>query len=181
VKAVARITIIVGMGGSGKSMLCDEIAAKSNATAFKDATLIEEGDHHRRAGYDRLAEVVARLLGPNKQDCIMDEAHLVNANFRSEFRNFCNTFLDDVKQEWIFFEHNVVACINNIVHDWETGRKRDVRRLQSFANQITEYKVPLAGDYPGYLKPQPAYRQESPRFKDWEEEAALSWLYAHAR
>jgi hypothetical protein len=169
------------MGGSGKSMLCDEIATTSNATAFTDATLVPEGDHDRRAGHRCLGELVARLLG-FQQDCVMDEPHLVNADFRNKFRDFCDTFLKGVEQEWIFFEHNVVACINNIYDDCENTRTRkDVRRLQSLANQINEYKVPPAGGFPGHHEPRKVYRQSSPTFKDCEEEAALSWLREHAR
>jgi hypothetical protein len=178
-KAVAKLTIIVGMGGSGKSKLCDEIAKKSKATAFKDATHVPKGDHARRAGHKCLGEVVARLLG-FQQDCVMDEPHLVNADFRMQFKGFCDDFLKCVEQEWIFFQHDVVACINNIYYDWEIGTRQEVSRLQSFANQIGEYKVPPAGDFPGHCEPQRVYRQAFPKFKDWEEEAALSWLRKHA-
>lgn len=162
-------------------MLCDEIAKKSNAAAFKDATLVTEGDHHRRAGHDRLGELVARLLG-FQQDCVMDEAHLVNADFRGEFKDFCDRFLQGVEQKWIFFEHNVVTCINNVYHDWEiTGTRKEVSRRRSLANQIKEYEVPPAGNFPGHQGPRKIVWQEPPKFKDCEEAAALSWLCETAR
>ena len=103
----------------------------------------------------------------------MDEAHLVNANFRNEFKNFCDKFLKGVEQEWTFFEYNVVACINNVFHDWENGRK-EVSRLQSLANQIKEYQVPPAGQFPGHQEPQPIYRQPSPKFKDCQVKECVS-------
>jgi hypothetical protein len=131
---VARLTIIVGMGGSGKTRLCNKLAMEGNTKAFPDATLpAKDGDHLRRAGHDRLGELVARLLG-SQEECVMDEAHLVNADFRNRFKDFCDRFLIGVKQEWIFFEHNVVACINNIYHDYENTRTRpDPGRLVSFS------------------------------------------------
>jgi hypothetical protein len=173
---VAKLFIIVGMGGSGKSKLCEAIAERSKAVAFKDATLTK--DHHRRAGHDCLGELVARLLG-FQEDCVMDEAHLVNADFRNEFKGFCDRFLQGAEQEWIFFEHNVVACINNVFHDWENGQK-DVSRLQSLANQIKEYQVPPAGQFPGHQEPQQIYRQPSPKFKDCQVMEARIWLYENA-
>jgi hypothetical protein len=110
----------------------------------------------------------------------MDEAHLVNADFRREFKDFCDTFLKDVEQEWIFFERNVVACINNVFDDWENGRRREVDRLRSLANQIKEYKVPSAGTFTGHQSPREVIRQQSPKFKDSEEAEARIWLYENA-
>jgi len=92
---MARLIVIVGMGGSGKSTLCREIASSRKAIPFQDATLAN-GDR-RRAGYDCLGEIVARLLRRN-QDCVMDESHLTVPEFRNIFRAFCDDFLSGVEQ-----------------------------------------------------------------------------------
>lgn len=175
---MARLTIIVGMGGSGKSKLCLEIAKKSNAIAFKDATLTF--NDHRRAGHECLGELVARLLG-SQQNCVMDEPHLVNSDFRCEFRDFCERFLDVVEQEWIFFESDVVSCIDNVYDDWEKGRRTDIGRFKSLANQIEVYKVPPPDTFPGHQNPRKVYRRPRPKFKDDEVETAISWLKSMAK
>jgi hypothetical protein len=87
--------------------------------------------------------------------------------------------LKGVEQEWIFFAYDVVGCINNVFHDWENGR-RDPRRLRSLANQIKEYKVPNAGEFPGHREPLPVHRRQSARFKDCEVAAARIWLCENA-
>lgn len=169
---MAKLTIIVGMGGSGKSHLCAEIAKNSNAKAFEDATLTK--DDFRRAGRDCLGEMVARLLG-RQEDCVMDESHLTVTGFRNKFKSFCDEFLNGVEQEWIFFEHNVVACINNVFYDSQK-KGREPSRLKALKGQIEHYKeVPLPGAFPGHRELRPVYRQESPRFG--QEADALSWLH----
>src|SRR4051812_13436304 len=105
---MAKLTIIVGIAGSGKSWLCDEIARQgaTQVHIFKDATLTE-GNDDRRAGHGSLGEMVARLLG-RSEDCVMDESHLTHAKFRLSFREFCDTFLVGVEQSWIFFEADLL-------------------------------------------------------------------------
>jgi hypothetical protein len=172
-KAVAKLTIIVGMGGSGKSFLCEEIAKNSNAKAFKDATLTN--NDRRRAGYDCLGEMVARLLGLD-EDCVMDESHLTVPTFRDTFRDFCDEFLNGVEQEWIFFEHNVVACINNIFHDVQVNGRNELNRLKALEGQRKVYVVPPVGDFPGHRQPRSVYRQELPKFNNSQEAEAIDWL-----
>ena len=171
---MAKLTIIVGMGGSGKPLLCSEITDASKACKFTDATLTN--NDRRRAGYDCLGEMIARLLGRG-QDCVMDESHLTVPTFRDTFRNFCDEFLKGVEQEWIFFERNVVACVNNVFHDWQ-NKRTEPSRLEALENQIKVYQVPRAGEFPGYQQPRPVYRQQSPKFKTSEEGQALIWLRA---
>jgi hypothetical protein len=164
------------MGGSGKSTLCKEIAGEIGTDPFSDATLT--WNDSARAGHKCLGELVARLLRTN-QDCVMDEAHLVDAGFRKEFRRFCDEFLRDVKQKWIFLERDVVACINNVFREWEkeNGRK-ELSRLTSLANQIKEYKVPLASEFEGHeFETRPVHSQEPRKFKACEQDAAICWLY----
>lgn len=156
-------------------MLGKEISKKSNAKMFEDATLTENNDR-KRAGFDCLGEIVARLLGCH-ENCVMDEAHLTNPTFREMFRAFCNEFLKGVEQEWIFFEANVVACINNIYHDWHMNGREELSRLKSLADQIKVYSVPPDGQFPGHEKPRLVRPQECPKFEDSQKEEALEWLY----
>ena len=168
---MAKLIIIVGMGGSGKSHLCDEIAKERGSALFKDATLTK--NDWRRAGHDCLGEMVARLLGRD-EDCVMDEAHLTDANFRNAFKDFCNTFLTGVEQEWIFFEHDVLACINNVFHDAQTTRRDEPSRLKSLGNQVDSYKIPLPHEFPGYTQPRPVFKQPNAKFA--HEADAREWL-----
>lgn len=173
---MAKLTIIVGMGGSGKSHLCQEIATSQNAHAFDDATLVVDDD--TRAGFKCLGEIVARLL--SNHDCVMDEPHLTNEEFRAKFKSFCDEFLAGVEQEWIFFDYDPLACINNVFEDIRNGVKCEkIGRLESIVNQIVEYKVPAAGDYPGYESPRPVIKPPNQRFYFMED--ALMWLHEEIR
>lgn len=172
---MARLTIIVGVAGSGKSSLRREIARERRIKGFGDATLTNHDDR-RRAGRGCLGELVARLLGRG-EDCVMDESHLTMDHFRGLFKGFCDEFLPNVEQEWIFFENDALACINNVYHDMYVEVKdRDwLGRLKALRNQSKAYEVPPAGAYPGYQAPIRVYQQASPRFADKEE--AQRWLH----
>ena len=138
---MATLTIIVGMAGSGKSSLCDEIARQSDGPVhiFKDATLTH--DDKRRAGHGCLGEMVARLLGCS-ENCVMDEGHLTDPKFRRLFKEFCDKFLVGVSQEWIFFNADVLACINNVFHDAETNGRKELSRYTALNNQMAVYEPP---------------------------------------
>jgi hypothetical protein len=169
--AVAKLTIIVGVGGSGKTTYCHELASERNATPFTDGTLAHSD--RRRAGFGCLGEMVARLLR-NKEDCVMDESHLTHTAFRETFKKFCDEFLAGVEQEWIFYENDVLACINNVYYDYHVNGRTGVSRLKAVENQGSVYVVPPAGTYPGHHQARPVYRQPSPQFDDKQE--ALAWL-----
>lgn len=167
---MAKLTIIVGMAGSGKSHFCEKYAKEHNAKAFLDGTLANKDE--KRAGFDCLGEIVARLLGRN-EDCVMDESHLCMKSFRGKFKAFCDEFLPEVEQEWIFFEKNTLASINNIFHDFQKGRTSS-SRLEAILGQSNGYTVPAREEYPGTRQPEPAYQRPSPRFTN--EEEAVRWV-----
>jgi hypothetical protein len=168
-----KLTIIGGPGGSGKTWHCNRIATETGALPFPEATNVAPGDESRRAGHGRLPELVAQLLA-NRRDCVMDEAHLVNARFLEEFRRFCDAHLIGVQQEWRFFERNVLACINNVYADWVTNQRQDRSRFESLQNQLGVYQPPPLGEYPGHQQLLPVHRQLSPQFNN--EAEALAWL-----
>ncbi len=107
----------------------------------QDATLTQ-GDDRRRAGYDSLGEMVARLLGRH-EDCVMDESHLTVPDFRDTFRNFAMSFLERRRAGVDSFEHNIVACINNVFHDSQVNGRIGLGRLEALENQRKVYAVPL--------------------------------------
>ena len=168
-----KLTIIVGMGGSGKSRLCNEIAERSTPrpVVFSDATLTNTDE--RRAGHGCLGEMVARLLG-RSEDCVMDESHLIVPCFREHFRNFCGTFLPQVELDWIFFEADVLACINNTYADAQKNGRRELSRYKALDNQRKVYDVPNEQDWPGRTV-RPVYKCNNPEFST--EAEAVCWLH----
>ncbi len=162
------------MGGSGKSHLCHQIASRGdNIAAFHDATLTSTDP--KRAGYGCLGEMVARLLS-RSEDCVMDESHLTVYAFREKFREFCDEFLRGVEQEWIFFQNDVIGCINNLYCDFQNGRK-ELSRLEAVLGQSKVYVLPEPHTFPGYEAPRPVFKQQEPRFTSKEE--SLEWLQSN--
>ena len=167
-----KLTIIVGMGGSGKTTHCEKLGKERNCPYFSDATLADGNE--RRAGHRSLGEIVARLLS-GERECVMDEAHLTDSEFRKSFERFLREFLPGVEQEWIFIAKDTLACINNIYLDLQKGKRNDDRcRLQSVRNQIRNYTAPKPGDYPGYQQLHPVHSRPGGKFTS--EREALAWL-----
>lgn len=169
-----KLTVIVGMAGSGKTWLCNAITdqCEPRPFTFSDATLTFTDD--RRAGHQCLGEMVARLLGRD-EDCIMDESHLTVPYFRKQFKDFCDKFLVGVEQEWIFFEADIVACVNNLYHDKAENRRHELSRYRALKNQHEIYRVPSEADWPG-RRIQSVYCAADPRFDRTGESEAIEWL-----
>jgi hypothetical protein len=168
-----KLSIIVGMAGSGKSTVCNEIVNQSSSPAFAFPTATLTNNDKRRAGHQSLGEMVARLLG-RSEDCVMDEAHLTVPEFRTSFKQFCDVFLVGIEPHWIFFEADVVACINNVYHDAQGPQgRRDLCRFKALDAQRTIYKVPNKSEFPNHTV-RAVYKQEHPQFSD--ESTAVAWL-----
>jgi hypothetical protein len=169
---MTKLTIIVGMAGSGKSWLCDDIDKQSTSpvSIFKDATLTYNDE--RRAGHNCLGEMVARLVG-RSEDCVMDEAHLTVPDFRQSFKRFCDEFLPDVEQRWNFFDSNTLACINNLYHDAETKGRDQLSRYEALDSQRVIYEVPTnRSEWPGFTSHK--VHQCGSQFEN--EAEAINWL-----
>ncbi|WP_125199130.1 hypothetical protein [Guyparkeria sp. SCN-R1] len=175
---MAKLTIIVGVGASGKSTLRKQICEKTGARGFEDGTAVPRGNDRRRAGHRALPELVARLLGPSAQDCVLDESHLVHERFRKEFQRFCDKHLPGVEQEWIFFNNDLAACASNAYFDAMNHGRKDASRFRSILGQSKKYVVPEVGSYPGHDQVLSVYQQEKPQFRTGEEEKARKWLKA---
>ena len=181
-----KLTIIVGMAGSGKSHLLSEISKSGGVpmeNCFPDATLAQENKH--RAGFKRLPEIVARLLG-NNEDCVMDEAHLADPEFQRYFRGFMDEFLRDVDQHWIFFKHDVVACINNLYRDAERGVHTGYDRFKALDNQRKVYRVPGKAEWSGEsgvttIEFLPVHNSVNSRFAQADKTDAIDWLQSEIK
>lgn len=166
---MAKLTIVLGMAGSGKTHFCKQLSQESGAKFFNDATLV---DDKRRSGHGCLSEIVARLLG-RSEDCIMDESHLTVSSFRSRFKSFCDEYLEGIELQWICFEADVLACINNVFYDFTNQIRSKPGRLNALNRQRTQYELPSETELPDRLV-QTVYRQAEPEFK--HEDTAIKWL-----
>ena len=142
-----KLTIIVGVGGSGKTHFGRKLAETEDVQYFFDDFTVPHPDR-RRAGFKGLGETIFRLQ--QGVDCIVDESHLTVTGFREDFREFLNQFLPDVEQRWIFFERNVLASINNAYDAYHNQNRRDLGRLKAIYGQLIAYTVPPFHGYPGY-------------------------------
>lgn len=172
---MAKLFIIVGMAGSGKTYAANELARNEKIrNVFPDATNVDCCDK-KRAGINSLGEIVARLK--RGENCVMDEAHLTNDEFRKHFITFCNTFLGEIDISWIVFELNKLNCINNLKHDFDHHNRKDKGRLESFKNQAENYSsdsVKKELESMGFQVETRAVTSSNVFFNDLEK--AMKWL-----
>ncbi len=161
---MTKLTIIVGMAGSGKTTLCRQLADPEHQ--FSDVANPELG---RRLGRRGVGELVARLA--RGEDCVVDAPNLAIPENRDRFRDFFEEFLPDVEVKWIFFEKDVVACVNNLERDLMAKRDQ-LSRLETFRDHARRYRLP--DESWGDFELRPVYKDDSPKFAD--EEAALRFV-----
>ncbi len=166
-----KLTIIVGMAGSGKTVLRKELAQQYGCKGFSDATLTHHDDS-KRAGHKCLGEVVARLY--RNEDCVIDETHLTHEPFRVEFQRFCRDFLPDVQLHWIFINIDVLACANNLHNDMIMKNRREPSRFEALYHQQRSYvALPDLSTFQSCEVRSP-YSPEHRRFEDKGD--AVLWL-----
>jgi len=161
---MTKLTIIVGMPGSGKTTLGRELAHPEHQ--FSDVT---SRGKKKDFGPGGMGELIARLA--RGEDCVADSAEFTVPKYRDTFRSFLNEFLPEVKLEWIFFENDRVACLNNLIRDLNSTRHRP-ERLNFLKIETNSYRLPDAewGDF----IVRPVYAGDSQMFSD--EKSAFRFL-----
>lgn len=120
-----KLTVIVGLPGSGKTHLGKELEAQG-------ALLID--DISINGGLDRLSKVVGHphivITDPNL--CISQDKQAAERMLP----NICPGY----EIEWIFFQNDSKACLNNILHRQNKG---DYRQVKNFVRMLaTMYNPP---------------------------------------
>lgn len=117
----ARITMIAGLPGSGKTHLAKDLARLTEATLFDD---VVAGD---------LASLQAKLAAG--VDCIITDPHLCLAVNQQH----CTVLFGQYEQEWIFFANNPAQCQANTVS------RSDGRKTTRLIWEYTaRYNIPAA-------------------------------------
>lgn len=93
---MSRVTIIVGLPGSGKTYLANHFAQQHNAVVFDDIV---------REDIPRLLTALAA-----GQDCVVTDPHLCD----EAQRKACATMVAEHDTQWVFFANDPDACLRNV-------------------------------------------------------------------
>ena len=134
---MARLTVIVGLAGSGKSHLTNEIAAEKGIPAFHDFLA------RNLIPYVTLSEGFCSLLIALHagKDCVANEVCLVHADKWAAFIKLMDMIFEKtVTINPIFFENTPAQCVANVDADNVKPNKKG--RLEGIAYYTQAYSIP---------------------------------------
>jgi len=135
---VAKVTFLLGLAGSGKSVLAEKLAKETGATVFEgtegDATTRQRMLRHLANGRSRVVEEIAYCL-PSRREAIVSE--------------LC-TVVPDIEIEWVSFENDIESANWNVRHRRNKGDVLGHLRINQCYHGLYIY--------PGGAKPIPIVR-----------------------
>ena len=136
---MARLTMIVGLPGSGKSHLSDELAEQRKSRVYHDVL----GRHlipDESEGYCSLLRALQA-----GEDCVANEICLAHRDKREAFEKMMGVlFGATVQVDWIFFENDPAQCRANVDADDVKPDKQG--RLDAIAHYSAAYDIPAAAE-----------------------------------
>lgn len=128
------ITLLVGLPGSGKTHLANEIAKKGKYVIFDDIS------HNK----DMLKLMFLSGNTESTDDIIITDYSLCNPLTRSACESILDRMFPDYDLYWIYFENNPEKCHNNAKRRTDESRNVDnLIDLLSKQYTIPEDKSPL--------------------------------------
>ncbi|MEK6747639.1 MAG: hypothetical protein AABY83_00345 [Pseudomonadota bacterium] len=101
---MAKVTFLLGLAGSGKSFLAEELKRKSGAEIFEgtegDKTIKQKMLKHLASGGSCIVEEIAYCL-PSHREAIVSQLCAV---------------VPDIEIEWLCFENNLESANWNVMH-----------------------------------------------------------------
>lgn len=118
-----NIILIVGLPGSGKTKLANEIKAIN-----KDYVIIDDPKNFN-------IDIEKNII--SNKNIILVDPNLCFEKNRIRLTELINKINKNMKIDWIFFENNPIKCLNNI------NSRIDNKDVKSFIKEFSKfYKIP---------------------------------------
>lgn len=114
---MSKLIIIVGLPGSGKSRLGNQIIEKIGGIFIDDVD--------KAGGLTKIIEASAQA----PTNIVLSDPHLCTKENQVNARRFFESELQNYKAQWLFFENNPQKCIINIEHRMKLGDAREVHKV----------------------------------------------------
>jgi len=105
---MAKVTFILGLSGSGKTYLAQQLKKDTGAEVFEN--LLSDGSS--------LPALIACLR--DGRDCIVDEVRFCLPAYRDEILQ-CLSEITDLRIDWICYENDLESANWNVIHRKDKG------------------------------------------------------------
>lgn len=124
-----KITFLVGLPGSGKTFLGEQLAEDPNVTYLDDITV--------KGGLDEL-DYAVNALGAT--DIVVSDVFLCRERDRTSALKHLKRIAPGYEVVWVFFENAPEKCVKNVRHRAKSG---DERLVEGLIRELTrEYVIP---------------------------------------
>lgn len=105
---MAKVTFILGLSGSGKTRLSEQLKKETGAEVFENVL----------SDSSSIPALIERLR--EGRDCIVDEVRFCLPSYRDEILG-CLSEISDLTIEWICYENNLESANWNVMHRTDKG------------------------------------------------------------
>lgn len=137
-RSKATLTVIVGLPGSGKSTLMEELRDSHPGRPGDDFMIGVQGPDEEKSISDspRYHELIEDLR--ESKSCAISDIIFCRKAFRQAIARTVRETLPEISLRWIFFENDPAQCLENI-----RRRGKDASREEEYLNKLSpEYEVP---------------------------------------
>lgn len=127
---MAKVTVVVGLPGSGKSHLIRELASTHPGICVEDFHANAIGNSPHVTASRHYCDLV-RCLKEGK-DCAVADIAFTDRPRRDELQFVIRSLVPGVEFEWVWFENDVEQCIANIQRRDRDGKDREADMARHF-------------------------------------------------
>jgi hypothetical protein len=137
---VAKLTVVVGLPGSGKTHLIRNLRARHSGLCVEDFMAGAIGSSSSFTHSKHYPELIRALR--EGRDCAIADIEYCDTSKRLEVEQVVHQDVDGLSLEWVFFENNLAQCLANL--ERRNGPKM-VAEKQKAQELSRRYIIPQRG------------------------------------
>lgn len=149
---MAKLTVVCGLPGSGKSRLLGSMRLENPALAVvAEDYMLKSKDNRTEMNFSRYFDALVHALRGGS-DCVIADIEFVKAVKRSELQRVVSGALQgtSVFWHWLAYERDPVQCVVNICRDVDLNDrvqlKRAAERIEKVGKLLPEFSIQVGAE-----------------------------------